>query len=120
MDAVTYSDSRTVEFVKDHMIPLRVSVSQDRLMAMRFQIQYTPTIVTLDGEGKELHREAGFYPSEELIPMLMLGIGKGYVKDNRYDKALTILSKLVERFPASQSAPSAHSLKEICLRRLPR
>ncbi len=119
MDAVTYSNPRTVEFVKDRMIPLRVNVSQDRVMATKYQIQYTPTIVTLDGDGKELHRGVGFYPPEEFVPMLMLGIGKAYINDNRYDKALKILSKLVERYPASQSATSAASLKEMCLRKLP-
>jgi thioredoxin-related protein len=119
MNAVTYSDQRTVEFVKDYMIPLRVIVGEDRFMSTKFRIQYTPTIMMLDGDGKELYREVGFHPLEEFVPMLMLGIGKAYTNANRCDKALKILTKLIDRYPASKSIPSAASLKEFCLKRLP-
>lgn len=118
MDTVTYPDVKTVEFVRDHMIPLRVNVRENHDLAMKFQIQYTPTIVTVDGDGNELHRTVGFYPPKEFVPMMMLSIGKAYFDASRYDKALAILTKLVERYPASQSASSAKSLKEISEKKL--
>lgn len=111
MDAVTYSNTRTIEFVNRYMIPVRAYTNSLAPWATRFVIQYTPTVITADDEGKEHHRTVGFLPPEDFIPSLMLGIGKADFDANNFVKAKAILEWLLLEFPRSQAAPAASDLK---------
>ncbi|HTY25559.1 MAG TPA: thioredoxin fold domain-containing protein [Desulfomonilaceae bacterium] len=117
MDTVTYPDPKTAEFVNRFMIPFRANTQSHANLAGRYGIQYTPTIITLDGEGKEHYRTVGFLPAQEFIPALMLGIGKAYFSQNLIKKALTMLDKLLAEFPGSKVATEANTLKQACLSR---
>ena len=83
MGAVTYPDDKVADFIAKNMIPLQVKA--DHPLAGEFKVTWTPTICVLDFYGKEHHRTVGFFPPEEFIPSLLLGMGKvdfdGVVKD---------------------------------------
>lgn len=113
MDAVTYPDSRVKKFIEETMIPLRIQYNEP--LATDFNVKWTPTIVTLDSEGKEHHRTVGFFEPEELIPSLLLGITKVYFDADQFDDALVHLNKLLNDYPKSSSAPEAIYLKGVCL-----
>lgn len=98
-------------------IPLGVNVSGGRDLALEFQIKYTPTTVLLDGNGKEHHRAVGFEPPEEFVPSLMLGVGKSYFDDNRFDKALAVFQRLLAEYPRSKAASTAAGLRDVCLKK---
>ena len=106
MGAVTYPDPKVVQFIQDHMIPLQVLFNAQPL-AKEFNIKWTPTVITLDAEGKEHHRTVGFLPPEEFIPSLMLGIAKSHFDQEKYEEALSVLDKLLKEYPRSDSAPEA-------------
>jgi thioredoxin-related protein len=93
------------------MIPVRVNVSTAPPWASRFVIQYTPTVVTLDEEGREQDRTVGFLPPEEFIPALMLGNVKAFIAQGRKPKARFFLQKLLSEYPRSQAAASAAAFK---------
>lgn len=114
MDAVTYPDARVISFVNENMIPLRVRFDAQPL-ATDFNVKWTPTIVTLDPEGKEHHRTVGFLAPEEFIPSLLLGIGKVYFDTDRFDAALANLEKLLSGYPKSHSAHEAIYLRGVSL-----
>ncbi len=105
MGAVTYPKAEVVEFVEQYLIPLQVSF--DAPLAKEFNLQWTPTLIVLDTDGKEHHRSIGFLPPEELIPMLMLGIAKSHFDRQQFDKAIFTLEKLLAQYPKSDSAPEA-------------
>jgi len=111
MDTVTYPNLRTVEFVHRYMVPLRAYTNSLVAWATRFVIQYTPTVITLDGDGKEHHRTVGFLSPDEFIPSLMLGIGKAHFDASNFTKARAILEWLLTEFPRSQAASGASDLK---------
>jgi thioredoxin-related protein len=115
MDTVTYPEPRTVEFVTHYLIPVRVNTGSQSPLPARFAIQYTPTQVLLDGDGKEHHRSVGFLPPEEFIASLLLGIGKAYFNHNQFSKALRFFEKLLSEHPRSQSAVTANDLRKVCL-----
>jgi hypothetical protein len=71
MGAVTYPKAEVVEFIEQNLVPLQVL--SDAPMAKDFNLQWTPTLIVLDTNGKEHHRAIGFLPPEELILMLVLG-----------------------------------------------
>jgi len=75
MGAVTYPKENVVEFIQKNFIPVQVLFNTQPL-ASDFQIKWTPSILTLDSDGKEHHRTVGFLSPEELIPSLQLGIAK--------------------------------------------
>ena len=113
MDAVTYPDERVTEFIQKNMIPLRVAFDAQPL-SIDFNIKWTPTLITLDSNGKEHYRTVGFLPPEELIPSLMLGIAKSYFDRERFSEALSTLDKLLKDYPKSDSAPEAIYLQGVC------
>lgn len=113
MDAVTYPDSRVKKFIEETMIPLRIQYNEP--LATDFNVKWTPTILTLDSEGKEHHRTVGFFEPEELIPSLLLGITKVYFDADQFDDALVHLNKLLTDYPKSSPAPEAIYLKGVCL-----
>ena len=72
MDAVTYPDTKVAAFINSSLIPLRIA-SDSQPLATDFNITWTPTLITLDVNGKEHHRTVGFLPPEELIASLCWG-----------------------------------------------
>ena len=106
MDAVTYPDEKVAEFVQNGLIPLRVPFDHKPLAA-DFNVQWTPTLITLDTDGKEHHRTVGFLAPKELIPSLLLGIGKSHFENERFDEAIAVFEKILKNHPKSNSAPEA-------------
>ncbi len=104
MDAVTYPDNKVSSFINQHLIPLRVKFDSQPL-ATDFNAKWTPTIITLDSEGREHHRTVGFLAPEELIPSLILGIAKSNFDANNFDKSLVYLDNLITEYPKSDSLP---------------
>ncbi len=106
MDAVTYPQSRVIEFIEKHLVSLRVPFDAQPL-ASDFKVKWTPTLITLDSGGKEHHRTVGFLPPDELIPSLVLGMAKVYFDQDEFEETISRLEKLLTDFPKSDSAPEA-------------
>jgi tetratricopeptide (TPR) repeat protein len=112
MGAVTYPNAEVGEFVSKNLIPLQVK-SDAQPLANDFNVKWTPTLITLDAEGKEHHRTVGFLPPEELIPSLLLGIAKCQFDRDRFAEALASLDKLLAEYSKSDSAPEAIFLRGV-------
>jgi tetratricopeptide (TPR) repeat protein len=106
MDAVTYPNKAVIDFINANMIPLRILHNQ-RPLADEFKIRWTPTIITLDAGGIERQRTIGFLPPDQLIPSLMLGIGKAHLERGEFAQAIPRFEKVVSQYPKSGSAPEA-------------
>lgn len=106
MGAVSYPDARVVAFITDHLVPLRVPWDEEPV-SRTFNVRWTPTLVTVDDQATEHHRTVGFLAPEELIPSLLLGIGKTHFNRDRFDVALGNLERVMTEYPQSDSAPEA-------------
>jgi len=106
MDAVAYINPAVIAFINKNLIPLRLQAS-DPVLGPKFKIKWTPSLLILDAEGTEQHRTLGFYPPEELIPSLLLGMGKA--KFNLPDRpaACDCFDKILTDYPQSNVAPEA-------------
>lgn len=106
MDAGTYPNAKVIDFINQNLIPLRVLWDQQPL-STDFNIQWTPSLLVLDQEGKEQHRTVGFLSPEELIPSLLLGMGNGHFNKNEFKEALGCYDTILADYPVSDAAPEA-------------
>ncbi len=113
MDTVTYPESKVVQFIEENFIPLRIP-SDSKPHPDKFNVKWTPTLVTLSPDGQEHHRTVGFLGPEELIPSLLLGLGKYHYENDRFDEALIRLEQLLDGYDQSGSAPEAIFLVGVC------
>ena len=118
MDTVTYPDPKTVHFLNETLIPVRVNVSSQSDTAMEYQIKYTPTVVIVDGDGKEHYRAVGFLRSPEFIPAMLLGMARAQFNNERFQKSHECLARILTEYPASQVAGEAGLLKIACAKKL--
>ena len=114
MGAVTYPNEKVIEIIEKYMVPIQVLFDSQPLAA-RFNIQWTPTVITLDEEGKEHHRTIGFLAPEEFIPSLMLGVAKCHFDREKFSKAIPMLEDILKNHQKSEAAPEAVYVRGVAL-----
>ena len=112
MDAVTYPKESVIDFIQTYLIPLRAA-SDAQPLSTEFNLKWTPTLITLDTEGKEHQRTVGFLSDEELIPSLMMGIAKCHFDKENFKEALSFFEKILKDYPKSDAAPEATYLQGV-------
>jgi hypothetical protein len=113
MGAVTYPNAMVADFVNEKMIPVQLAYDA-KPEAHDYNVTWTPTLIVLDSKGKEHQRFVGFLSPEEIIPALMLGIGKTYFDGKNFKKALSTFEEIVKNFPKSINTPEAIYLRGVC------
>jgi len=114
MDAVTYPDETVCRYIGENVSPIRVAYN-DKHLAAEFNVKWTPTLVTLDVEGKEHHRTLGYLSPRELVASLMLGNAKIEYELDRFQEAVGILDRLLADYGDTDSAPEATYLRGVSL-----
>ncbi|HEX2061867.1 MAG TPA: thioredoxin fold domain-containing protein, partial [Thermoanaerobaculia bacterium] len=71
-----YPNPKIARFVSDHFIPVRQHVKTHPDAMERWGAQWTPTIMTVDANGREQHRVEGFLDADALLAQLKLGLAK--------------------------------------------
>ncbi len=112
MDAVSYPNQEVIDFFREHLIPVRV-LHNAQPLAGQFKVKWTPSLILLDAKGEEHNRTVGFLPPEELIPSLLLGIGKTHFDSDELDEALASFGRIVEKYPKSDAAAEAVYLQGV-------
>jgi thioredoxin-related protein len=106
MDAVSYPNLKVIEFFEKNLIAVKVLINSQPL-PKKFRVQWTPTLVLLDAEGEEHNRTVGFLPPDELLPSLMLGIGKSQFDHDEFPQAENTFQRLLAEYPKSDSSAEA-------------
>ena len=97
----------------ENLTPHRVEFG-DNTISLKYSVLWTPTLLILDGKGREFQRQVGVEEPEELIPALMLGIVKVHLGGHDYDSAGLLLDRLLDQFPQSHAAPEAEFFRGVC------
>lgn len=113
MGTVTYPESKVVRFIEENFIPLQL-LFDNKPYSEKFNVKWTPTIIVLSPEAQEHHRTVGFLSPEELIPSLLLGLGKYHFENDRFDEALARLEQVTAEYGKSDSAPECIFLTGVC------
>lgn len=69
MDQQVYADARVAEAMK-RVIPLRVDMDAQALLARQYEVATIPTLVFADSHGNELFRHAGILDVDRMVQLL--------------------------------------------------
>ncbi len=107
MDAVTYPDAAVSAFIDAHFVPVKLNLSDDAEAAQARELVplWTPTFIISDGRGREVHREIGFLPPNDFLPMLALARAKGLLATGRGQEAIQALDDALARFAQGEYTP---------------
>lgn len=114
MDAVAYIDPTVISFVNSNVIPLRLAAA-DPVLGPKYRVKWTPTLLILDSEGVEQYRTLGFYPPEDLIPSLLLGMGKACFDLPDRPAACGYFQRNIKEYPKNPMAAEAIYLNGVSL-----
>jgi len=106
MDAVAYIDPAVISFINESFVPVRVQAS-DPVYGPRYRVKWTPTLLLTDSKGVEKYRTLGFYPPGELVPSLLLGMGKAFFDAPDRPAARKCFGRIIDEFPRSPQAGEA-------------
>lgn len=106
MDAVTYPHQVVKDFIEKRLVPLKIHF-KEKPHASDFNVEWTPTLLILDGEGREHHRSVGYQPPEEMLAFMLFGMGKLYFNDEDYGLAIQHLDELLAKYPKTNPAAEA-------------
>jgi tetratricopeptide (TPR) repeat protein len=112
MDAVTYPEKKVIIFVQENFIPLQIAYDAEPLSS-DFNINRTPTHITLGIDGREHHRVVGFLNPGDFIATALLGLGKFHFDNDRYPEALALFENLISEYPQSDNVAEAIFLRGV-------
>ena len=67
LDRTTWKDEGVISAVTEKAVAVRVDVDENRELAAQFRIRSIPTIIFIDGEGKEVSRLIGYRDAEGFL-----------------------------------------------------
>lgn len=101
-----YPDPEVTRLLNEHFLPVRLHVKTHGEAMQRFDVQWTPTILVLDANGKERHRIEGFLERDALLAQLRLGLAHAAFANGRWDEAEQRFEELA-RSGDADAAPEA-------------
>lgn len=106
MDEVLTNES-VIAAIERECVPVRIDAEENREMAERFRVGWTPAFVVCDDEGNALERWEGYIPAEDFIPQLIIAKGLSAFHLGRHEEAVREFQMLVEDYPGSELVPEA-------------
>jgi hypothetical protein len=105
-----YSSPSVASLVSDHFVPVRVHVKQKDEFARlgsKYNAQWTPTTLLIDGSGLERHRLEGFLPAEDFASQLLLGRAHAARAIGDFADAEQRYRDVIETYPLTDAAAEA-------------
>jgi TolA-binding protein len=94
-------------FINESFIPLEAHVKEHPAYFHRFDANWTPTVLILDGNGKERWRIEGYLPRDEFRAQLEMGLARVAFMRKQWADAERRYAEVLERYPDSKAAPEA-------------
>jgi tetratricopeptide (TPR) repeat protein len=115
MNTGPYSEPAVAAFLNAQFHPVRTECFWDHPTEPmgHFGIQWTPTFLVHDPDGKEHHRFVGYVPTDDLLAHLWLGKAKIPYDSGRHDEAIPLFETVLARHPAAGAAPEAAFLRGV-------
>lgn len=102
-----YPNSKVEQFIREHFVPARFHIKDQKEAFDRFSAVWTPTILILDSNGTERHRIEGFLPADDYLAQLRLGLAHTARLTGNFAEAEKLYRELVDDPAAKPIAPEA-------------
>jgi thioredoxin-related protein len=93
--------------VTDNFVPVKVHIKENRDQFRRFTSKWTPTIMIVDGSGKEFFRTEGWLPPRDFLAQMMIGFGRALFLNNKPKEAEKSFAEVADHFADTDFAPEA-------------
>lgn len=103
-----YPRPEVTQLITGNFIPVRQHVRTHPEAMERFDVQWTPTIVVLDPNGKERHRVEGFLEAGPLLAQLRLGLAQAAFAQQKWDDAERLFEEAVSSGDADAAPEGAY------------
>jgi len=105
---VTYPDPAIQNFIADHFVPVRLTLSrpQDQAHFRAHRVIWTPTVLIMDRKGAAHYQSPGYLPPDLFLPMLQIELARALTAWSRYDEAALHLNAVANNHE-SPWAPEA-------------
>jgi thioredoxin family protein len=94
-------------FINRSFTPVRLHVKKHPEAMQRFAVDWTPTVLIVDSDGKELYRIEGFLPPDEFLGQLQLGFGHAQFTHKKFEDAERQFRDVCEKLPGTDAAAEA-------------
>ena len=94
-------------FINNNFIPVRLHVKKHPEAMPRFSVDWTPTVLIVDSDGKELYRIEGYLPPDEFLGQLQLGFGHAQFTKKNFADAERQFRDVCEKLPGTDAAAEA-------------
>ena len=102
-----YPEARVAAFINTNFIPVRLHVKNHGDQMKRFSVDWTPTVLLVDSDGKELYRIEGYLPADDFLGQLQLGLGHAQFTRGNYQDAERQFRDVCEKMSNSEAAAEA-------------
>jgi thioredoxin-related protein len=125
----TFNDDDVIRLIERDTAPIMINIGENKELARKYQVDWTPAFVIADENGKELERFVGYLPPKDFMAQFLLSRGLADFHIERYKEAVSELEELVDEYAGSELVPeaeyfigaanfkvtgSAESLGEVC------
>lgn len=104
---IDFKDPRIIELINRDFAPVSFEVTEAQDMTARYNIEWTPTFIFADENGKELERWVGYLPPEDFISQIYLSEGLAAFHRNRFKEAESDFEWIIDNQPDAEVAPEA-------------
>ena len=87
MGAVTYPNPEVAEFIRSHFVPVQFNVVEQPDVMERFHTPWTPTLIVMDGDGKEHRRSQGYLDPPRFLAEMALARLQAAIDRQQFDDA---------------------------------
>ena len=102
-----YPEARVSSLINNNLIPVRLHVKKHPEAMERFGVNWTPTILIVDSDGKERHRIEGYLPADEFLAQLHLGLGQALFARQKFADAEQQFRNVSENLKGTDAAAEA-------------
>lgn len=107
LDDKVYTEEDVIRFVSECFFPVKLDIKKHPESFARFNVEWTPTIIIPDLNGRERHRFVGFLPTEDFLAQLQLGIAKVAFSSQKYKEAQKGFAAVSRLHPETSAAPES-------------
>ncbi len=103
----TFKDEQAVSVVERECAPVQLKLQDNKELAQRYNVDWSPTFILADENGKEVERFIGYLPAKDFIAQIILSKGLAAFHLQRYSEARALFEEVKEEFPDSELIPEA-------------